>query len=191
MRRLVFVMLLFLSFSTLTYFDAVAGNPSPFGRKAPKKMVSIGLQPSVIFDHGTFVFFANAGYGLTSAIALDAHFGFGNSIYKTYIGGDMRVGLVRGNEIGLDAYVGGHSGGFGSGFDLGAVLNLDIIRSIGIMTAIDLDILTKSNQTESPLHLVLGVDVALARNMGFLMNGEFGLNRSAFSGISGGLIFFL
>lgn len=191
MQQLLLITALALTFVTLSPLDSFAGNPSPFGRKTPEKMVSVAFQPSVIFNGGAFVFFTNAGYGLTSGIAINAHFGFGSSVYKTYYGADMRAGLVRGDEIGLDVYAGGHSGGFGSGFDLGAAVNINVIRSVGIMTALDLDIITEGSQNISPLHFVLGFDVALARNLGFLINGEIGLNRPAYSGISWGLIFFL
>ncbi|NTV47350.1 MAG: hypothetical protein HGB11_12710, partial [Chlorobiales bacterium] len=140
MRRFVILFVMLLCFGSTSLSDALAGNPSPFGRKTPESMFSVGLQPAVIFNHGTFVFFANAGYGITSAIALNTHLGFGSNAYDTYIGGDVRVGLIRSNQVGFDVYLGGHSGGYGSGYDLGAVMNLDIFGALGLVTAIDYDI---------------------------------------------------
>jgi len=191
LKQPAFFIAFLLILGLLSSASALAAAPSPFGRKALEGKLSLGLHPSFVSKGNSFLFFTHLGYGLNSAMSLNTHFSLKNSPFEAYAGIDWRAALLNQETIRLDGYFGVHSGGLGDGLDAGIICNLDFFRFVGIILAIDSDILTEDNGNHSPIHLITGIDLPITRNLGLILSGAFGLNRAAYSGFSGGFIFFL
>ncbi|WP_157452602.1 hypothetical protein [Chloroherpeton thalassium] len=182
--------MLLLTWALFSVDVCLAGTPSPFGRKALAGRFSLGFHPSFV-KNNNFLFFTHLGYGLNSSMSLTSHFSFQNTPFDAYAGLDLRAALLNHDRIKLDTYLGAHLGGLGNGYDAGAICNVDFFSSVGLVMAIDADILSGKNSANSPVHFIAGLDIPITRNMGFILNNAFALNRAAYRGFSGGLILFL
>jgi hypothetical protein len=169
---------------------AQAGTPPPLRVAAGGREWLIAAQPGIVFSPYTgFIFHGQLTYGVSDLININGRFGAGAQPYRLYVGGDVRFGIYRSSSIRLDLYAGGHAGGFGAGFDVGAMIS-GRAGIVGLMAGIDVDFVVENNANTVPVNLVLGFDFAVARNLYFNVTGEINLNQSI-TGISGGLVFVL
>ena len=177
---------------SLSLFSDVtqAGTPPPLRVAAGSREWLIAAQPGIVFSPYTgFIFHGQLTYGVSDLININGRFGAGAQPYRLYVGGDVRFGIYRSSSIRLDLYAGGHAGGLGAGFDVGAMAS-GRVGIVGLMAALDVDFVVGNNANAVPINLVLGFDFAVARNLYFNVTGEINLNQSI-NGISGGLVFVL
>jgi hypothetical protein len=90
------------------------------------------------------------------------------------------------NLITLGLYAGQHGGGFGNGQDFGATLFIDPFQSLGFFLAFDVD----EKEQDIYRHVCIGLDLPLAKNMGFMASYERGLTKTPYQSFSSGFIFF-
>jgi len=175
---------------SLSHNTAQAGTPPPLRVAAGGREWLLAAQPGIVFSPYTgFIFHGQLTYGVSDLININGRFGAGAQPYRLYVGGDVRFGIYRSSSIRLDLYAGGHAGGLGAGFDVGAMVS-GRVGIVGLMAALDVDFVVGNNANAVPINLVLGFDFAVARNLYFNVTGEINLNQSI-NGISGGLVFVL
>lgn len=182
--------LIVLLFSLLEYSTAFAGNPSPFMRYLPRRGdVALALRSGLIFDGNAFWGNVTLAYGLQNGIALNGHIGLGQGLYDPYLGGDLRLTLFANRNLGFDAYFGGHTGGLGSGLDLGGILDFNI-GGLGFITGIDSDFILEGNASANPVNIFFGIDIGLSKTIRFAAVAGLGLTDTASDEIAAGFNFY-
>ncbi len=118
-----FLVIHLLSVSLFT--DLVrAGTPPPLRVAAGSREWLIAAQPGIVFSPYTgFIFHGQLTYGVFDFININGRLGAGAQPYRLYVGGDVRFAVYRTSSIRLDLYAGGHAGGLGAGFDVGAMIS--------------------------------------------------------------------
>ncbi len=176
----------FLLIMVISYFpnDVLAGSPATFGRKITVKNNRVALQHSIYNQNRGMTFTAKVGQKLFSNLSLNTDWALGAEM-KPYLGLDLHATVFINDLLSIGCYAGVHFGGFENGEDFGMTLFFDPINQVGVFLAYDRDF-NSSKET----HLCFGIDVPVAKNMGFSVNYEKGIQGTSYNGFSSGLIFF-
>lgn len=177
MRKLFILSLLLIAIS----LNAQVFNTSSTLKKG---QFSAGFEPGLYFGGNDFTLFLHGGIGLTSGADLGLKIGLLNG--ATYIGGDVEFQLGKIFSLSVGAH---GQGNFG--LDGTALFTFPIKSDVKLYTGLDMDILFyDNNDSQIPLWLPLGLEIAMKKNMSFLFETEISLTDYGSHFLGGGLNFY-
>jgi hypothetical protein len=159
------------------------------GQTLKSGRVSLGVNPAAYINSNAsdFYLFLHGGIGMSRTMDLGIKVGLLGD--ATYFGADLEWCIYRKSPYISIAFGAHHFNNFG--LDGTFNLTFPLARRISLYTGLDLDVNFINGNTTAPFWLFIGSDISMARNIGFLIEVEVGINAAASNIVSGGFNFYL